>query len=160
MIGLIRKCVRDLYCARLFNEGGIEIYGSVRFVRNIRRALQVLKERAPDHLTAVLNNAKLIFEGTITRAFFEGDNRIEISTQSATEYGDRVCAGILFHEAWHLVLRRKNGIPRTNRELVEEEKMCIKATIDLLRFLRAPDRYIRHLEAQDGTHALVQQQDN
>ena len=137
------------------------ILGTSWFCRRVRRALDLLRRRAPEEYDLVLAYVGRIVMGSCGETGAAAQMRVDTDppTMELTRWivsrKKAFCAAVLVHEAWHSKLHSEHlerGGPALDP--VEQERICIAAQLRVLRHLRGRSEDIALLELQDGTHCL------
>lgn len=139
----------------------IEIVGDERFTQQVRSALSLLAERAPDEFREISRYVGRIrhAERSGMRAYDEPPT-YELADPTAF-YSVSWCAGTIAHDAFHSKLyhdyRAEHGEPVPSDVWTGQraEQRCNAFQLAVLRKVRAPDREIDWMLSQDGSHADV-----
>lgn len=132
---------------------GIEIIGDARFVRRVRAALQLIRDRSPNEFALVKHRVPRIRHASRTgAAFLHRPPAVHLAWRTA-DVSLTWCAGALAHEAYHFELfarGRQDGKTRARGQ--EAELRCIAFQRTVLHRVGASSSELRHLARQDGRH--------
>ena len=138
----------------------LEIVGDRRFIRGVRRALKLLKQKTPGTHLVVLRHVGRIEEGEYVH-FKVGADPSTVALTKCTAFTNRkTCASALVHEAYHSMLHqlrargRRRAPPLWESDRVAQEQFCIARELEFLERVNGPPRVIAWLKNQDGTHCL------
>ena len=134
-------------------ESGVLIEGSEAFVTQVEKALDLLKNRAPEWHTYATSGLDKIREVPLSqgtgvnpdrRIFSLGPNHAFLPGFSS-ESGIIWLAGVLVHEACHVHRYRAGFVGRTEFEGFREEVVCQQIQIDALEVFDPQRRFNQYL---------------
>jgi hypothetical protein len=137
---------------------GIQIEGRQPFIEQTRRALELLRAKAPEAFGIVQRHVGRIRQAKRSGMDAEADPPTCDMADSTSFYSVTWYAGGIAHESYHSLLfheyRRAHGHPVpaevwTGRE---REMECIQHQIQVMRDIGAAEAEITYLLGQDGTH--------
>ena len=151
--------------AQLNEESGpsdIEVVGSVKFIDQVKRALVLIRDKAPDGFITVKK-----YIGRIEESDHSGMGAylvpptFHFSGKSAF-YSLTWCAGDIAHDAYHSKLyndyKEANGEPVPDSVWMGKdiEIKCLKYQSDILEKIGAPKNEIEYVKSLDGSYAEIE----
>jgi hypothetical protein len=150
-----------LLCFSLFPRHHIEIVGSSRFTVQIKRALALIKEKAPEDFKIIEENIQRIEESAHSGMDAVADKPTFYFTEKSAFESLTWCIGDIAHDSWHSKLyhdyKKQHGLPVPDNvwQGRDIEKECMKHQIAVLKKVDAPETEINYICSLDGSYADV-----
>ncbi len=137
----------------------VEIMGSAKFTDQIVKALTLLKSKAPDAYSIVINYVKRIEQGERSGMWaYKTPPTYEIADKTAF-YSLTWCAATIAHDSFHSKLyhdyktRHGEPVPDSIWTGTEAEKQCMEHQITVMSLIGAPKSEIDYSKQQaDGQY--------
>lgn len=160
-IGLVICNYYEIMVVTNLRHKEVVIKGNPDFVKQISKALALLKEKAPEAYDMVNE-----YVGKIEQENISGMSPFKIppvmSLSDVTIYSSLTwCASVIAHEAFHSKLyhdyRKKHPwrvqiVPPEVWGNFEAERKCLKHQLGVLKQINAPIHEINYVASGDGTH--------
>lgn len=137
---------------------GIEIYGSMNFVRRVADALELLRDNSPKSFAVIQQYMGRIQENSRSGMRAYADPPTFDFSMTSAGYSLTWCAGAIAHDAYHSKLyhdyRRVHGEPVPDDAWWGQarEMECNQFQLHVLYEIGAPDAETKYLSTLDGSH--------
>jgi hypothetical protein len=129
--------------------GQIEIRGTAPFVGQVSRALELIRQKAPEEFAAIEANVKRVLQQARSGMNNYTDPPTCELADPTTFYSITWCAGCIAHESHHAALFKQPGHVYG---LAEEESACNAVQLKVMKLIGSPAEELSYLAAQDGSH--------
>ena len=144
----------------LESEGQVEIVGAREFKAQVKKALELLRGKAPEAYGVVVEYVKRIEQTQRSGMRANKEPPTLEMADRTTFYSLTWCAGSIAHEAYHAKLyhdyKREHpegvSVPRQVWIGEDAERICIRHQVEVLKGIGAPKQEIAYCSALDGTH--------
>lgn len=136
----------------------IEIKGSEKFQKRVTKALQLLKEKAPDAHEIVSEHVRRIEQGRHSGMWAYKTPPTYEMTERTAFYSLTWCAGSIAHDSLHSKLYRdykkqhSGSVPDEVWTGRDAETKCLKHQLDVLKKIGAAKHEIEYCSKLKGTH--------
>lgn len=146
-------------------DSRIELIGGNKFIVQIKSALTLIEEKAPEAFFMIENNIEKIKESNYSGMATNLEKPTFYFNGRSAFYSLTWCAGDIAHDSYHSKLY--NDYKKTNGEPVPDiiwkggavEMQCLKHQAEVLQKIGAPQREIDYVKSLDGSYADVAYRD-
>ena len=145
------------------SEVQVEIKGSKKFEEQVTKALELLREKAPEAHGIVVEYVKKIEQGERSGMWAYKEPPTFEMADPTTFYSITWCAGSIAHDSYHSKLyhdykKEHPGVMSVPDKVwvgEDAERICIRHQLGVLKKIGAPKQEIDYCSALDGTHGDV-----
>ncbi|MBI1176815.1 hypothetical protein GC207_05180 [bacterium] len=153
--------VADLRGCNRETDAQPEVVGTVRFKRQVHRAIALLRQRDEAAYQIVTNNIGRIEEGDRSGMRAYATPPVYVMSDVTAFYSLTWCAATIFHDSIHSKLYHNyqkahpGPVPDSVWVGRAAERQCMEQQIEAMQLLQASDWEISHAKAQGDGHYVI-----
>ncbi len=132
----------------------ILVKGNRKFVKQVIKALKLIKDNSPEEYAIINNNLGRITQGIRSHIYVQSKPSIFLLTEKSAFHSLTWCSQCIAHDAFHSKLYNsgESTYDKSYEGKVKEELLCNDFAIKVMQNISAPQEEIEYLKEQKGEH--------